>query len=82
MIAATAAVLLGLPALAQYREAPQQEEGKVVLTLDDALKIALSENTSVKVADLEIQRQEYARKGSYASLFPQVCTHRKGWAKP
>ena len=73
MIAAAAAVLLGLPALAQYREAaPQQEEGKVVLTLDDALKIALSENTSVKVADLEIQRQEYARKGSYASLFPQV----------
>ena len=44
----------------------------MVLTLDDALKIALSENTSVKVADLEIQRQEYARKGSYASLFPQV----------
>ena len=68
-----AGVLLALPALAQYQgEAPRQEEGKVVLTLEDALKIALSENTSVKVADLEIQRQEYARKGSYASLLPQV----------
>ena len=68
-----ASVFLALPAFAQYREAASQpEEGKVVLTLDDALKIALSENTSVKVADMEIQRQEYARKGSYASLFPQV----------
>ena len=73
MIAVVAAVLLGLPALGQYRDAaPQQEEGKVVLTLEDALKIALSENTSVKVADMEIERQEYARKGSYASLLPQV----------
>ena len=68
-----ASVLLALPAFAQYREpASQPEEGKVVLTLEDALKIALSENTSVKVADLEIQRQEYAKKGSYASLVPQV----------
>ena len=68
-----ACVFLALPAFAQYREAASQpEEGKVVLTLEDALKIALSENTSVKVADMEIQRQEYARKGSYASLFPQV----------
>jgi outer membrane protein TolC len=68
-----AGALLALPALAQYQgEAPRQEEGKVVLTLEDALKIALSENTSVKVADLEIQRQEYARRGSYASLLPQV----------
>ena len=66
-------VLLALPALAQYQDAAEQpEEDKVVLTLDDALKIALSENTSVKVADLEIQRQEYARKGSYGSLLPQV----------
>ena len=67
------ATLLALPAFAQYKDGEsRQEEGKVVLTLEDALKIALSENTSVKVADLEIQRQEYARKGSYASLLPQV----------
>ena len=66
-------ILLVLPAFAQYKEAAEQpDEDKVVLTLDDALKIALSENTSVKVADLEIQRQEYARKGSYGSLLPQV----------
>ncbi len=42
------------------------------LTLDDALKVALSENNSVKVADKEIQKAEYAKKGTYASLFPKV----------
>lgn len=43
-----------------------------VITLDDALKIALSENASVRVADMEIERTGYARKGTYASLFPQI----------
>ena len=42
------------------------------LTLDDALKVALSENVSVKVADMEVTRTEYAQKGTYASLFPQI----------
>ena len=42
------------------------------LSLDDALKVAMSENISVKVADKEIKRTEYARKGTYASLFPQI----------
>lgn len=43
-----------------------------LLTLEDALRVALSENASVKVADMEIERTGYARKGSYASLFPQI----------
>lgn len=49
-----------------------KEEAPTVLTLDDALRIALSENISVKVADKEIKRAEYAKKGTYASLFPQI----------
>lgn len=53
--------------------APQQGDTSiVVLTLEDALKVALSENISVKVADKEIQRASYAKKGTYAALFPQV----------
>ena len=44
----------------------------VVITLEQALEIALSENVSVKVADLEIKRTEYAKKGAYAALFPQI----------
>src|SRR5574344_217836 len=42
------------------------------LTLDDALKIATSENLTVKIADKEITRQDYAKKERYASLFPQI----------
>ena len=38
------------------------------LDLGKALEIALSENPTVKVADKEIQKKKYARKGSYASL--------------
>ena len=42
------------------------------LSLDQALEIALSENVAVKVADKEIERSEYAKRGTYASLFPQI----------
>ena len=44
----------------------------VVITLEQALEIALSENVAVKVADLEIQRTKYAKKGAYAALYPQI----------
>ena len=69
--AMAAAFLLAVPAFAQFMDKPSEGE-KMVLTLDDALKIALSESVTVQVADMEVSRQEYARKGSYASLFPQV----------
>ena len=42
------------------------------ITLDDALAIALSENPTVKVANKEIEKKQYAKKGAYANLFPQV----------
>ena len=67
--------MLSVPAAAyaQYAEgAPAAEDSTLVLSLDDALKIALSENISVKVADLEVTRVQYAKKGTYASLFPQI----------
>ena len=48
------------------------QEAPAPITLEQALQIALSENASVKVADLEIERTGYARKGTYASLFPQI----------
>ena len=47
-------------------------DSTVIITLEQALQIALSENVSVKVADMEIKRTEYAKKGSYAALFPQI----------
>lgn len=64
------------PAGAQYRtdvpEPCREDSSAVVITLEDALRIALSENVAVKVADKEIERSEYARKGTYSALFPQV----------
>lgn len=43
-----------------------------VVTLDDAIRIALSENVSVRVADKEIERAKFEKRGAYASLFPDV----------
>lgn len=42
------------------------------LTLNDALRIALSENRTLKIAEMEVKKKGYARKGTYASLFPQI----------
>ena len=53
-------------------EKADSSEAPVVITLEQALEIALSENVSVKVADMEIQRTGYAKKGAYAALFPQI----------
>ena len=71
------AAMLAFPsaASAQYKaDAPQTETSSetLVITLEQALEIALSENVSVKVADMEVERTGYAKKGSYASLFPQI----------
>ena len=71
-------MLASFTASAQYTETQlileqaENAETPVVITLEQALKIALSENVSVKVADMEIKRTEYAKKGTYASLFPQI----------
>ena len=79
-----AAFSLSLPASAQYKDGVQKNDVEaildeagsaqepVVITLEQALEIALSENISVKVADMEIERTEYAKKGSYAALWPQI----------
>ena len=60
-------LLVPIPALSQTGQ-----DSPTLLTLEQALQVALSENVSVKVSDKEIERAGYARKGSYAALFPQV----------
>ncbi len=86
-LAVTTAVVAGVlaasfSASAQYKtdnsevqtilEAADSAETPVVITLEQALKIGLSENVSVKVADMEIERTGFAKKGTYAALFPQI----------
>ena len=53
-------------------EEAEAAQTPVIITLEQALEIALSENVSVKVADMEIQRTGYAKKGAYAALYPQI----------
>lgn len=66
-------ILESVAAVAVALSNPVQEtQGATVVTLEQALEIALSENVSVKVADREIERTKYAKKGTYASLFPQI----------
>ena len=69
LLLVAASVMMSLNAVAQEADSSQT---KTVITLDEALKIALSENASVQVADKEIERSGYAKKGTYASLFPQI----------
>jgi outer membrane protein TolC len=42
------------------------------LTLDQALEIALSENNTIKIADMTVEKSGYAEKGSYAALYPNI----------
>lgn len=56
----------------ELTEQPDSTQAAKIITLEQALQIAISENASVKVADMEIERSGYARKGSYAALFPTI----------
>ena len=42
------------------------------VTLDECIRIALNENPSIIVADMEIQRVDYSKKQTLGQLFPQV----------
>lgn len=63
-----------VPAMAQENAgaAASSQQGALVLTLDDALKIALSESPTVQIADQTIQAKKYAKKGTYAALWPEI----------
>lgn len=49
-----------------------QERQVVVLTLEEAIEIALNDNPTIKVADLEIRRQDYVRKETTGMLLPNL----------
>jgi len=50
----------------------QDKPATLELTLDKAIQIALSENPTVRIADVEIQKKKYAKKSAQASLYPQI----------
>ena len=69
---AVMAVSVSLTAQDMAESADSSKTATKVISIEQALEIALSENASVKVADMEVLRTGYARKGAYASLFPQI----------
>ena len=42
------------------------------LTLPDAIDLALSENPTIKVANLEIERFDYVKRATWGNLLPQI----------
>ena len=52
--------------------AAEQESQVLMLSLEDALRIALSENPTVKIADKTIEAKKYAKRGTYAALWPDI----------
>lgn len=49
-----------------------EAQQKLELTLNQALDIALSDNPTITVANLEVERYDYVRKQALSSLYPQV----------
>ena len=59
--------------LMSFGIASAQQTGEVLtLSINEAIELALSDNPTVKVANLEIERYDYVRKQTLASLYPSV----------
>ena len=52
--------------------AQSQATDTINLTLDECLSIALSENPTIKVADMEIERVNYSKKEAISQLTPDI----------
>jgi len=50
----------------------QGTQPPIELTLEKAIEIALSENPTVKVADMEIQRVDYSQKSAWYNILPSL----------
>lgn len=61
--------LLAAATLAAQEQTQQQT---ITLTLDEAIGIALDENPTIKIADMEIGRQDYVRKETIGNLLPSL----------
>ena len=50
----------------------QNADGSLLLSLDDCIRIALNENPTIKVAEMEIERVDYSKKETLGQLLPEV----------
>ena len=65
-------LLVMLCSLKGIAVANAQQTDSLQIDLNSALDIALSENPTVRVADMEITKKEYAKKTAYGALLPQM----------
>lgn len=66
------ALTLSCLLLINTRLSAQQEQDSLIISLDQAIEIALEESNSIQIAELTIQKTGYAKKGTYASLYPNI----------
>ena len=64
--------MLSFPLVGRAQDGPSTSSGVLQLTLDQALEIALSESNTIKIADMTVEKTGYAKKGSYATLYPNI----------
>ena len=64
--------LCGMSVFTAQAQGQQHQSDTLVLTLPDALTIALSESPMVRIADREIQRVDYSRKSAWINLMPSL----------
>lgn len=65
-------MLIGLLPVAKAQTMQGEAEKTVSLDLDKAIDIALTENPTIKIAGLEIQRMDYVRKETTGNLIPSL----------
>lgn len=71
MMMTLCALVLALGVSAQTTEGAT-EMTTMRLTLQEAIDLALSENPTIKVADLEVERYDYVRKEMLGNLYPSL----------
>lgn len=71
MMITMCALLLALGVSAQTTEGAT-EMTTMRLTLQEAIDLALSENPTIKVADMEVERYDYVRKETLGNLYPTL----------
>ena len=69
---ATIGLLLGLSASPTFAQSPDSTSSPQELTLDAAIRIALTESTKVRIGDMEVQKQQYSLNTIYGKLFPAL----------
>lgn len=74
MMMTLCALVLALGVSAQTTEGAT-EMTTMRLTLQEAIDLALSENPTIKVADLEVERYDYVRKEMLGNLYPSLSAN-------